>query len=265
MLLRILFIIRKNRHHFAFILSVIFSFILIYNSTSSNSNYFRETVNIVAEFIKSPFTRLTDLSKTKIENELLREQLLLLSLEKESFLAQGIENDQLRNMLNMQQETNINLLPAKVTNMGITANLTSITINVGADKGVNRNDPVITPSGVIGKIYSVTKKSSIIQLISDSEFRIGIRFIPSGETGILRWKNNNICEVREVYKNANINVGDRVITSGLSDIFPDNLPVGMVASVANDRTQFQKIVSVKIDDNLNALRYVFVIVDGISK
>jgi rod shape-determining protein MreC len=197
-----------------------------------------------------------------MENELLREQLLLLSLEKESLIVQGMENKTLREMLQLNNENDINLLPAKVTNMGIAGNLTSLTINVGTDDGVNRNDPILTPSGVIGKIFSVSKNTSIVQLISDSEFRIGIRFIPSGETGILRWKSNHNCEVREVYKNANIKVGDRVVTSGLSDIFPDNLPVGKVTSVSNDRAQFQKIVSVKIDENLNALRYVFVIVDS---
>ena len=130
-----------------------------------------------------------------------------------------------------------------------------------SEQGIDVNNPVIVPNGVIGKINSVSENSSLVQLINDSDFRIGVRFLPSGETGILRWKSNNICEVREVYKNSNINVGDRVITSGLSDIFPEDLPVGTVTSVANDRTQFQKIVSVKIDENLNALTYVFVIVN----
>jgi len=196
-----------------------------------------------------------------MENKLLREQLILLSLEKESMLVQSMENDRLKEMLDLKQSLQINLIPTKVTSMGLTANLTAITINIGSEDGVQKNDPVMTHLGVIGKVYSVSNNYSTIQLINDSDFRMGVKFIPSAETGILRWKSNNICEVREVYKNAEINVGDIVTTSGLSDIFPDDLPVGKVVSVVNDRIQFQKIVNVKIDERLNNLRYVFVILN----
>jgi len=111
------------------------------------------------------------------------------------------------------------------------------------------------------KIITVNKNSSTVQLVSDPDFRIGVRFLPSGATGLLRWRINNICDVREVYKNSNINVGDRVITSGLSDIFPYGLPIGVVSSVVNDRNQFQKIVSVQIEDNLSSIKHVFVIIE----
>ena len=90
---------------------------------------------------------------------------------------------------------------------------------------------------------------------------MGVRFLPSGSTGILRWRSNNICDVREVYKNSVIKVGDKVVTSGFSDIFPAGLPVGIVTSVADDRSQFQKIVSVQIKDNLSSLFFVFVAIN----
>ena len=95
---------------------------------------------------------------------------------------------------------------------------------------MSKNNPVITPSGIIGKISVVNNNSSVVQLISDPDFRVGVRFLPSGATGILRWRINNICDVREVYKNSIINVGDRVVTSGLSDIFPTGLPVSALNS-----------------------------------
>ena len=258
---KLILTIQKNRHHFIFLLSVILSFILIYSSSSNQSTQSRQVTNSIATFIKSPFSRFNILIKSAEENEILREQLLVLSLEKESLLEYEAENSKLKELLDFKRETKLELVPTKVVNMGLTSTLLSMTIDIGSDSGVNKNDPVLTPSGIIGKVATINKNSSIVQLISDSDFRLGVRFLPSGSTGILRWRSNNICDVREVYKNSSINVGDKVVTSGFSDIFPAGLPVGMVTSVADDRNQFQKIVSVQINDNLSSLLFVFVAIN----
>lgn len=258
---KLILTIQKNRHHFIFILSVILSLIFLYNSSSDQSTQSRRIANNIVNFIKSPFSRFNILIKSAEENEILREQLLVLSLEKESLLGYEVENSRLKELLDFKRKTKIELIPAKVVNMGLTSTLLSMTIDIGSDLGVDKNDPVLTPSGVIGKIIAVNKSSSTVQLISDSEFRLGVRFLPSGSTGILRWRSNNICDVRDIYKNSIINVGDKVITSGFSDIFPAGLPVGIVTSVSDDRNQFQKIVSVQIKDNLSSLFFVFVAIN----
>ena len=259
MLAKLLVIIQKNKHHITFILFVILSFILIYNSDSNNHK--PPFFNNITAYLVSPIKRLAQLSQAVQDNEILRERLMVLSLEKESLLEYEVENVRLKEMLDFKRESEIEMVPAKVTNMGLVSNLLSMTIDVGSDVGVSKNNPVITPYGIIGKISVVNNNSSVVQLISDPDFRVGVRFLPGGATGILRWRINNICDVREVYKNSIINVGDRVVTSGLSDIFPNGLPVGIVSSVANDRSQFQKIVSVQIEENLSSVMHVFVIIN----
>ena len=263
MIFQLLLRIQRNKHHIAFILSVVLSLSFIYFSPSPQYNHFRNSINSIVAVVLSPFSELSDLSTIKLENEILRQQLLLLSLEKESLLVNEMENTELKEMLDLKQNIEIDIVPAKVINIGLHTSITALTINVGSDNGVGINDAVITPYGVIGKVQFVSEKSSIVHLINDSEFRIGVRILPSGEIGVLRWKANNICEVREVYKNSEINIGDHVVTSGLSDIFPEGLFIGKVSSVTNTRDQFQKIVSVKYEENLNALTYVFVITEEI--
>jgi len=258
MLTKLLVIIQKNKHHITFLIFVILSLVLI-NSSKSNRQK-PPFLNNIATYLTSPSAWLIETSQVKQENELLRDRIIVLSLERETLIENGIENAKLKEMLDFKKESEISMVSAKVTNMGLISNLLSITIDVGYDEGVSKNNPVITPLGVIGKIITVNKSSSSVQLVSDPDFRIGVRFLPSGATGILRWRINNICDVREVYKNSNINVGDRAITSGLSDIFPYGLPIGVVSSVLNDRNQFQKIVFVQIEDNLSSIRHVFVII-----
>jgi rod shape-determining protein MreC len=199
--------------------------------------------------------------QAKLENQILREKLLLLSLEKETLLLQGTENKLLKEMLAYQDSSTMNIIPARIINRGLTPNINTVTIDIGSVNGVMKGDPVITPNGIIGKTADVSNKTSKVHLINDADFRIGVRFLPSCETGILRWKSNNICVVREVYKNSKIYVGDRVITSGLGNIFPSGLLVGTVVSVEDSRDDFQKIVDVKIDENISSLYYLFVIID----
>ena len=261
MLFRLLVTLQKNKHHIAFLLSVILSLTFIYYSPSSEYSYFQHNVNSITNYIKAPFTRFSELSKARLENEMLREQLLLKTLEKETLVAQGVENIKLKEMLEFRETQELSIIAAKIINKGLTTSINTVTVDIGSLNGVKINDPVITPNGVIGKIYSVESGTAVVHLINDPDFRIGVRFLPSAETGILRWKANNICEVREVYKNSEINVGDSVITSGLGDIFPPGLPIGSVTSVADTRDEFQKIISVKIKENLNALYYLFVIID----
>ena len=85
--------------------------------------------------------------------------------------------------------------------------------------------------------------------------------MPSGARGILSWVYGDLCEIKEVQKNSEINIGDRVLTSGFSDIFPKNLPVGEVTGIREERGSYQKIVSVRFAENLGSLINIFVITE----
>ena len=145
------------------------------------------------------------------------------------------------------------------------SNLSSITINVGKNDGVVINQPVIIPDGVIGKTVVVGKTNSIAQLITDVNFRIPVRIFPSGSVGILRYLYDDICEIREVQKNAQIDIGNTVKTSGFSNIYPPNLPVGDVIEIQDERGSFQKIVKVKISSNIGSLLNVFALQDSLNE
>ena len=125
--------------------------------------------------------------------------------------------------------------------------------------GVKKDLPVLTPKGVVGKTIEASRNNSIVQLISDANFRLSTRILPSGATGILRFVNGETAEIREVQKNVVINIGDKVVTSGFSDIYPAGLPVGTVKGVYQDRGSFQKVVSIYLPNDLNAFQHVFII------
>ena len=66
--------------------------------------------------------------------------------------------------------------------------------------------------------------------------------------------------VYEVQKNVDVNIGDRVITSGFSQIYPPKLPVGTVSGVYDERGSYQKVINVNIQNDFESIQNVFIVV-----
>ena len=71
--------------------------------------------------------------------------------------------------------------------------------------------------------------------------------------------------MRELQKNSTISVGDKVVTSGFSRIYPENLLVGEVVEIVDDRGSFQTIAKVRIKPDLGALLNVFIVLEEIDE
>ena len=249
----------KKRDHLVFILAVSISFNLLLNNDSPNTLLVRAKFLDSFSFITSPNMWLKTVIQLEEETQLLREKNLQLSLQSDAMLRSFEENKTLKSLLDYKKDSNFNLLSAKVLNMGSSSNLSSITLNVGKNDGVEIDQPIIIPEGVIGKTIAVGKSNSIAQLITDVNYRISVRIFPTGSVGILRYLRDDICEIREVQKNANIEIGNKVLTSGFSNIYPSNLFVGEVIEIQDERSSFQKVVKVRISSKIGSLLNVFVI------
>ena len=249
----------KHKDHFAFAFAIIFSTFILLNNESPKMSIIRGKATDVVSFFSSPFAWVQSLMYLENENQVLREKNLELSLQVESMLNLQNENNALMEMLEFKKNKKFIIKSAKVVNKGVQPNLLSIIIDRGTVDGVKNNLPVLTPKGVVGKTIEASKNNSIVQLISDANFRLSTRILPSGATGILRFVNGETAEIREVQKNVVINIGDKVVTSGFSDIYPAGLPVGTVKGVYQDRGSFQKVVSIYLPNDLNAFQHVFII------
>ena len=255
-------IITKHKDIFALIFSIILSLMMLANGDSDNLRLLRSKSNRIFAYIYTPITWVR--TKALIEEEalLLREKNLQLTFQLESMRHLLDENNRLKRLLNFKRESQLNLYPARVINMGASPHLSSsLSIDIGSNSGVSVNDPIMTPNGIIGKTVIVDDQKSIVQLINDVTFRLSVRIKPSGSTGILRWLDKNIYMIKEVQKNSNVEVGNQVVTSGFSDIFPSDLPVGEVIKITDERGRFHKSVVVKINENIGSIMNLFVIVE----
>jgi len=253
-------ILLKRKDIFTLILSVILSLLMLSNGESDNVRLLRSKANRFFTILYSPITWIRSMALIEEEAALLRGKNLQLSFQVESMRYLLEENNRLEELLDFQRESELTILPARVINMSASPYLSSsLSIDIGLESGVEENDPVITPKGIIGKTTIVGDNAAIVQMINDVNFRLSVRIKPSGSTGILRWLDGDLYLIKEVQKNANVNIGNKVITSGFSDIFPNDLPVGEVVNITDERGRFQKSVVVKIIENIVSIINLFVV------
>ena len=235
---------------------------MLSNGESDNVRLLRSKANRFFTILYSPITWIRSMALIEEEAALLRGKNLQLSFQVESMRYLLEENNRLEELLDFQRQSKMTILPARVINMSASPYLSSsLSIDVGLESGVEENDPVITPKGIIGKTTIVGNNASIVQMINDVNFRLSVRIKPSASTGIMRWLDGGLYLIKEVQKNANVNIGDKVVTSGFSDIFPKDLPVGKVVNITDERGRFQKSVLVQINENIGSIINLFVIVD----
>ena len=254
----LLFII-KNKEHFVFAVTVTLSISLLFNRNNDEMSVVRGFSSDIMSFLSSPMVKVKSLAIVSEENQYLREKNLELNLRLESLLYAADENENLRELLDFKRKTNLKIIPATIINKGIQTNIKALTIDVGSRDSVFTNQAVLTPNGVIGKTIQVGRNSAIVQSISDNNFRLSVRIMPSGAVGILRWHDNSVCKVYEVQKNVDVNIGDRVITSGFSKIYPPKLPVGIVSGVYDERGSYQKVINVNIQNDFESIQNVFIV------
>ncbi len=251
----------KNKDHFVYFVTITLSVSLLFNRNNEEMSVIRGFASDFVSFLSSPMVKVKSLALVSEENQFLREKNLQLNLQLESILYAADENNYLRKLLDFKRKSNLNIIPASIINKGIQTNIKSLTIDVGTKDNVLINQAVLTPNGVIGKTIHVGQNSAIVQSISDNNFRLSVRIMPSGAVGILRWHDSDVCKIYEVQKNVEINIGDRVITSGFSKIYPPKLPVGTVSGVYDERGSYQKVVNVNIQNDFESIQNVFIVLE----
>jgi rod shape-determining protein MreC len=115
-----------------------------------------------------------------------------------------------------------------------------LTVNRGRRDGVKIGMPVIDESGLVGRVCEVSASTAKVATLLDELLSVGVRNVRSGVSGVLCGAvgDGEVCTLK--YLDANINyaldlqVGDMIVTSGSSDLYPEGLLVGSIVKVGVD-------------------------------
>ncbi|MFH1360890.1 MAG: rod shape-determining protein MreC [Candidatus Omnitrophota bacterium] len=166
----------------------------------------------------------TQYQKLKEEAETLRSRLV----GQEEILR---ENNRFRELFDFQQSLVFSSVAANVIGRDPTNWSASVIIDRGKSNGLEVGMPVVTALGVLGKIAEVGDKTSRVLLLSDPNFQVAAIMQRNRESGLVSGTLEGVSLMRYISPEADIRVGDKIITSKLSSSFPEGLLIGEVISV----------------------------------
>jgi len=179
--------------------------------------------------------RYFDLVNTNQKNQQLTQEVDELKIRLQASMRERDENQRLREILNLREKLPLKLVAGEVIGGTAKAPLSRIiSINRGAKDGADVQMPVVTPSGVVGMIIDVSPVSSKVQLMSDVSSSIGAMLSRNSTAGILSGTGTELCLLKYLPLNADIKVGDAVVTSGQDGIFPEGFPIGKVTKLVKE-------------------------------
>ena len=172
------------------------------------------------------------LQNTSRENDRLRHENDTLKLELNQLQSKAAEADRLGVLLSFRQShQNISMVVARV--IGTSADTASQTLYLdrGERDGIRRNMGVITPDGVVGKIIESYRDASQVLLLTDKDSGVGAMLAEPRIQSPVGGVGEPLLIMKYVANDDVVNIGDRVVTSGMDRIFPRDLPVGTVTQI----------------------------------
>lgn len=171
------------------------------------------------------------------QNQRLREDLLLANAKLNRMAAVAEQNQRLKELLDTQHSLELHVQMARVIGVDMGAYRHRMMINLGARDGIKAGQPVIDARGVVGQIVDVLPNSAEVMLVTDPDHavpvmiqRTGLRTIAYGS------RNGQQLSLPNIPMAADVQAGDKLLTSGLGGRFPQGFPVGEVISVGPSAT-----------------------------
>ncbi len=249
------------RHYFFFLfialqvvaLTMIFQNHLYHRSAFINSSGF------IASHIFSVRNTVTGYFSLRSTNQQLAEQnTLLLENMSPAYLKTDQQIFTFNDTLYRQQYSYIN---ARVINNSVRNRNNYITLNKGRMQGIKPDMGVITPLGVIGIVRNVSANFSSVISFLHADIQISAKLKKDNQLGTLLWEGYNYRNATMLYvpPHVELSVGDTIITSGYSQIFPEGLLLGTIKAFEVKRGDNFYTINIELFTDFNNLNYVSVV------
>lgn len=260
----------KYNHWFVFLILEVVSMVLLFQYNSyQGSAWFSSANAVTGKLYEWDANVETFFSLTKVNQELTQRNAYLeqevqklsdslVSVTKDSSIYHRDQFALLRNY---------RLIPAKVVANSIDKPGNLMTIDKGSADGIHKDMGVISGTGVVGIVYLVAEHYAIVIPVLNTKSNISCMIQNRGYFGYLRWKGgvSDLAYLEEVPRHAHFKLGDYVVTSGYSAVFPPGVRVGRILHVFNSADGLSYRVQLRLSTDFARLCDVCVIDDTAMK
>jgi rod shape-determining protein MreC len=208
--------------------------------------------------IRDNWVNYVALQDVRAENARLKDEIasLQIDLQQERTLAQ--QSKTLQSLLDLKSAVQLSTTAAAVIAGGASPEFRSITIDKGTDDGFASDMAVLAPEGVVGRVILPTNRASKVQLLIDRDAAAGAVVERSRAQGVVVGTGTDRFRLDHVPGAADIQIGDRVVTSGIEGIYPKGFLIGQIESVDRQSGEFADVV-VRPAVEFSALETVLVV------
>lgn len=260
----------KYNHWFVFLILEVVSMVLLFQYNSyQGSAWFSSANAVTGKLYEWDANVETFFSLTKVNQELTQRNAYLeqevqklsdslVSVTKDSSIYHRDQFALLRNY---------RLIPAKVVANSVDKPGNLMTIDKGSADGIHKDMGVISGTGVVGIVYLVAEHYAIVIPVLNTKSNISCMIQNRGYFGYLRWKGgvSDLAYLEEVPRHAHFKLGDYVVTSGYSAVFPPGVRVGRILHVFSSADGLSYRVQLRLSTDFARLRDVCVIEDAAMK
>lgn len=264
--------LKEYRFYIVLFLFILIPVIAIDTATRAPRNYLFYDRVIVAitspiqsaihwslEQIASGFQNYVYLLHTRRDNLSLLENNRKLLNQIASLKETQQENVRLRKLLEFEEKFKLHSVVARVIAKDVSSEFRALRINRGESSGIKKNMAVITNEGVVGRILRTTQGTSDIVTITDLLSAVDSIVERSRARGIVEGLTDESCTLRYALRTDDIQPGDVLISSGLGEVFPKGIPVGIVSKVNRKPFGITQEVEVRPSVDFSKLEEVLVV------
>jgi len=200
------------------------------------------------------------------ENATLRAKNMALSQAAQRFETAEAEAAQLRRLIGAAAKLEVKSTPAEILYVGRDPYSHKVFVNLGERQGVKPGSPVADEAGVIGQVTRVHPMVSEVTLVTDQDHVVPVQVVRNGLRAIAFGGGpSGMLELRFSAGNAEVQNGDRLVTSGIDGTYPAGLPVATVVRIERDAENSFARVICRPAGGVDRGRFVLVLSDETAR
>ncbi len=243
----------KYSYVFLFILLEILSLVLLFGFNDRQKLAFVTSANSVSGSIYELFSNVDVYFNLRRENTLLVEE----NARLRSMLYELTDSQTVDSARSMSRG---GVIAARVIDNSVRKDDNYMTINKGSNHGVAKGMGVYNSTGVIGVIMASGKSYSVVMPILNGNTSISSKIKGTDNFGFLEWSGGDpyTAQLKDVPYHSKVEVGDTVVTTGFSSVFPENITIGTVADVQRLSNGYTLKILVSLAVDLSDLGWVYI-------
>ena len=171
------------------------------------------------------------------------------------------ENSRLTNLLSLRQQFPYKVIAARVIGRDPSNWSSSVIINKGSSSGIRRGAASVSFLGLAGRVVYVGQTTATVTLINDPKLSVSARVQRSRQEGLVSGSLGGTLLLKLLPQDCDIVVGDAIVTSGLTAVYPKGILIGTVSAIARDFSGLSKYAMIKPSVDLANLEELLVIVE----